>query len=428
MPRRPWSGWTESCSRWAPSAERASMRHEPDRRVAGHQHDQRGRELLHRARAGQRPDAEGSNSVSAAASRAGSSASSSGRADGPDGPADVGGPPGDGSVSGRARRRLQRAGAALAAAGGGAARPDARARARSWSTSRRPASTSSTGSSSPGSTRSSPRSPSCPGSEVAGRVVGGRRGVSTGLAVGDRVLASVGPGRLRQPRRRAGRLGCRAARRPRRGPGGHVHPELQHQPVRPARAGPGAAGRVGARARAPAAASGWPPSAWPGRSGCRVLGVASSEDKRRGRARRPERRRCSTRPPSRSRTRRGPGRAAPASTSWSTPSAAPSAEPSLRALGDGGRYLVIGFASGAIPAVPLNQVLLRNRTRHRHRLGHLGHAARRRAARAAGDLLAMVADGTLDPVHPAEYPLDDVAGALEDLLGRRTVGKIALLP
>ena len=38
------------------------------------------------------------------------------------------------------------------------------------------------------------------------------------------------------------------------------------------------------------------------------------------------------------------------------------AEPALRALGDGGRYVVIGFASGHIPALPLNQVLLRNRS------------------------------------------------------------------
>ena len=44
------------------------------------------------------------------------------------------------------------------------------------------------------------------------------------------------------------------------------------------------------------------------------------------------------------------------------------------------------------------------------------------------DLLAMVAAGTLDPVRPTEYPLDDVAGALEDLLGRRAVGNIALVP
>lgn len=38
------------------------------------------------------------------------------------------------------------------------------------------------------------------------------------------------------------------------------------------------------------------------------------------------------------------------------------AEPALRSLRVNGRYLVIGFAAGAIPALPLNQVLLHNRT------------------------------------------------------------------
>ena len=104
------------------------------------------------------------------------------------------------------------------------------------------------------------------------------------------------------------------------------------------------------------------------------------------------------------------------------------AEPSLRALGDGGRYLVIGFASGEIPSVPLNQVLLRNRSVIGIDWGiwAMTHAEGQRTL--LGDLLAMVADGSLDPVHPAEYPLDDVVQALEDLLERRAVGKIALIP
>ncbi len=104
------------------------------------------------------------------------------------------------------------------------------------------------------------------------------------------------------------------------------------------------------------------------------------------------------------------------------------AEPSLRALGDRGRYLVIGFAAGPIPSIPLNQVLLRNRTVIGVDWGiwAMQHADDQRAL--MGDLLAMVADGRIDPARPAEYPLADVARALEDLLGRRTVGKIALIP
>jgi NADPH:quinone reductase len=104
------------------------------------------------------------------------------------------------------------------------------------------------------------------------------------------------------------------------------------------------------------------------------------------------------------------------------------AEPALRALGDRGRYLVIGFASGDIPSVPLNQVLLRNRSVIGIDWGiwAMRHPTEQRAL--LEDLLAMVEAGTLDPVRPTEYPLDDVAGALEDLLGRRAVGKIALVP
>ena len=103
------------------------------------------------------------------------------------------------------------------------------------------------------------------------------------------------------------------------------------------------------------------------------------------------------------------------------------AEPSLRALGDGGRYCVIGFAAG-IPTVTLNQVLLRNRTVIGIDWGiwAMQHADAQRVL--LGDLLAMVAGGSIDPVHPLEYRLEDVAQALEDLLGRRTVGKIALIP
>ena len=64
------------------------------------------------------------------------------------------------------------------------------------------------------------------------------------------------------------------------------------------------------------------------------------------------------------------------------------AQASLRALGDGGRYLVIGFASGTIPSLPLNQVLLRNRSVVGVDWGAwaMGHGDRTRGAvrRAAG--------------------------------------------
>ena len=78
--------------------------------------------------------------------------------------------------------------------------------------------------------------------------------------------------------------------------------------------------------------------------------------------------------------------------------------------------------------MPLNQVLLRNRAVIGIDWGiwAMQHATEQRAL--LDDLLALVEAGSVDPVHPTEYPLDEVARALEDLLGRRTVGKIALVP
>jgi NADPH2:quinone reductase len=110
------------------------------------------------------------------------------------------------------------------------------------------------------------------------------------------------------------------------------------------------------------------------------------------------------------------------------PIGGPAAEPSLRGLGDRGRYLVIGFASGTIPTVPLNQVLLRNRTVLGIDWGiwSMQHPNEQRTLLA--DALSMVAQGTLNPVHPTTYPLERVAEALQDLLDRRAVGKIALIP
>ncbi len=104
------------------------------------------------------------------------------------------------------------------------------------------------------------------------------------------------------------------------------------------------------------------------------------------------------------------------------------AEACLRALGDRGRYLVVGFASGTIPSFPLNQVLLRNRTVLGIDWGiwAMQHPAEQQVLLA--DLLAMVEAGSILPVSPTTYPLAEVARALEDLLGRRVVGKVALVP
>ncbi len=104
------------------------------------------------------------------------------------------------------------------------------------------------------------------------------------------------------------------------------------------------------------------------------------------------------------------------------------AEPALRALGNGGRYLVIGFASGTIPELPANQILLRNRTVLGVDWGAWAMADPAANAEVVAEVLEKVAEGVLTPAEPQTYPLADAGRALRDLLERRITGKVCLAP
>ena len=104
------------------------------------------------------------------------------------------------------------------------------------------------------------------------------------------------------------------------------------------------------------------------------------------------------------------------------------AEPALRSLRGSGRYLVLGFAGGAIPRLPLNRVLLENRTVVGVDWGAWSRQDPAGNQVLIAGLLDRVAAGTLHPVAPATYPLERAAEALSALAGRQVTGKLALLP
>jgi NADPH2:quinone reductase len=110
------------------------------------------------------------------------------------------------------------------------------------------------------------------------------------------------------------------------------------------------------------------------------------------------------------------------------PIGGPKAEAALRSLGWMGRYVVIGFAAGDIPSIPLNQVLLNNRTVVGIDWGAWTFRDPEGNASLVAELLGMVADGRLRPVEPVSYPLDQAARALDDLQQRRVTGKLVLVP
>jgi len=109
------------------------------------------------------------------------------------------------------------------------------------------------------------------------------------------------------------------------------------------------------------------------------------------------------------------------------PVGGPHAEAALRSLGWRGRFLVIGFAAGEIPRVPLNLVLLNTRTVLGVDWGAMTTREPERNRALLKRLLEGVASGRLRPAEPTRYPLERAAQALEDLAERRLAGKAVLV-
>ena len=103
-------------------------------------------------------------------------------------------------------------------------------------------------------------------------------------------------------------------------------------------------------------------------------------------------------------------------------------EPALRATKSFGRLCVIGFASGPIASVPLNQVLLHNRTVVGVDWGAWAMGNLDRNAELLDELIVMVNEGRLHPASPEERPLADAAAVMAGLLDRSQGGKVVLVP
>jgi NADPH2:quinone reductase len=101
-------------------------------------------------------------------------------------------------------------------------------------------------------------------------------------------------------------------------------------------------------------------------------------------------------------------------------------ETCLRALGEDGQYLVIGFVGG-IPQLPANQVLLRNRRVIGVDWGAWAGRNPEGNARLLEEVLAKIAAKQLSPVEPQVYLLSEAAKALADLGERRVAGKVVLV-
>ncbi|WP_028998558.1 NADPH:quinone oxidoreductase family protein [Azohydromonas australica] len=104
------------------------------------------------------------------------------------------------------------------------------------------------------------------------------------------------------------------------------------------------------------------------------------------------------------------------------------AEAALRATAWRGRYLVVGFAAGEIPRLPLNLALLKER----QILGVFwGEAMRRDPAQHTANMAQLgrwFAQGLLKPAITGRVPLAQAGEAIQRLGDRRAMGKLVVLP
>ncbi|HET9110667.1 MAG TPA: NADPH:quinone oxidoreductase family protein [Ktedonobacterales bacterium] len=103
------------------------------------------------------------------------------------------------------------------------------------------------------------------------------------------------------------------------------------------------------------------------------------------------------------------------------------AEPALRGVGWGGRYLVVGFAAGDIPRIPLNLPLLKGCSVVGVFYGGFIMREPGRSQANIRQLLSWIAEGKIMPFISQTYPLERAADALNAVIARRATGKLVLV-
>jgi NADPH:quinone reductase len=106
------------------------------------------------------------------------------------------------------------------------------------------------------------------------------------------------------------------------------------------------------------------------------------------------------------------------------PVGGPYAEPAIRALAWGGRYLVIGFAAGEIPKIPLNLPLLKSAALVGVFWGAWAERNPEKHRANMTDITRWCAEGKLSAHVHAAYPLEQTPDAIKALSDRKAMGKL----
>jgi NADPH2:quinone reductase len=103
-------------------------------------------------------------------------------------------------------------------------------------------------------------------------------------------------------------------------------------------------------------------------------------------------------------------------------------EAAFRSIGWRGRHLVIGFADGTIPALPLNLALLKGASLVGVFWGDFALREPQNNMKGVSEMLGWMKEGKIKPLISKTYSLDEVPQALIDMATRKVTGKIVIKP
>lgn len=101
---------------------------------------------------------------------------------------------------------------------------------------------------------------------------------------------------------------------------------------------------------------------------------------------------------------------------------------STKCIAFAGRLLVIGFASGRIPTIQVNRILLKNISIVGLHWGAYRQHDPARIPQAMAALFELYEGGLVPPVISSTHPLSEAAAALDEIASRRSIGKVLLVP
>lgn len=103
------------------------------------------------------------------------------------------------------------------------------------------------------------------------------------------------------------------------------------------------------------------------------------------------------------------------------------AEPVFRSIGWRGRYLVVGFAGGSIPSLPLNLTLLKGASILGVFWGEFARREPMKNAQALMQLAMWYAEGKIKPVIETQLPMSELKKGFELMASRGVRGKVVLV-